>query len=183
MKIIKQRFTCGDCSAVFEAEIVMEAPVSVCVASMETIRCAKCGGKKLFFGGEMSPDDDKLADKKTEQERSDWWAANGEIGNSSSTIYAVFNHGIRGKLRVAVTIPDIPYDPDDFQRCHRLLEILPEWRANLSKVSGIYTIWEPFVREWSTMEALYAEEKPTGRAPKLWKLMKELVEESSKIGK
>lgn len=71
----------------------------------------------------------------------------------------------------------VPRDPADFGRCYRLLKVAPpEWRANLSRVAERYPAWRPLVERWAELEALYEEELPTGKAPKLYALMQELVE-------
>ena len=68
----------------------------------------------------------------------------------------------------------VPLDPVDFGRCYRLLEVEPSWRAQLWKVSDVHPEWRPLVDNWAKLEALYEEELPTGRAPKLFALLNEL---------
>lgn len=69
--------------------------------------------------------------------------------------------------------PDIPYDPEDFGRCHRLLFAFPEWRARLPEVAARYPEWVPFVAAWDELAALYVEGEG-GQAPKLYRRMREI---------
>lgn len=41
--------------------------------------------------------------------------------------------------------------------------------------------WKPMVREWATMKALYEEELPSGRCPKLYALMEDLEDEGREL--
>ena len=63
-----------------------------------------------------------------------------------------------------------PHDPDDFGRCHRLLQAFPEWRSRLDEMRA-HPGWGPLVDAWSELEALYAEEIQSGKAPKLYARM------------
>ncbi|MEN6421298.1 MAG: hypothetical protein ABFD76_05065 [Smithella sp.] len=106
------------------------------------------------------------------------WILSDDTGTSSKTIWAV--------MMGVVTKPgtkcknnryDIPYDPADFGRCYRLLSYFPDWRANIKKMGIIFPKWKPFADRWEEFEALYLEEKISGKAPKLYKLMEELTKE------
>jgi UTP:GlnB (protein PII) uridylyltransferase len=74
--------------------------------------------------------------------------------------------------------PAHPYDPDDFGRCLGLLEAVPELREHVPKMAEHGKVWTAYVAHWAEMEALYQEEFPLGRAPKLAALMK-LLQESA----
>ena len=106
------------------------------------------------------------------------WILKGEIGISSKTIWSVmcgveFIEGSRCGFNF-----DVPQDPDDFKRCHKLLQEIPEWRDRLDEVAFVFPKWKPMVDNWERMTELYLEEIPdgNGRAPKLYALMKELIE-------
>ena len=57
---------------------------------------------------------------------------------------------------------DVPHDPSDFGRCYRLLQLAPEWTARLEEVAQAYPAWEPFVREWDKLTAMYEQLIVTG---------------------
>jgi len=101
----------------------------------------------------------------------DEWALGRDTGTSSLTIYSA----ITGRPSHHRSY-DVPHDPDDFGRCYRLLKLFPQWRDKLAETIKICPEWQPFVEAWDELTALYEEEVPnhTGRAPKLYKRMKEL---------
>lgn len=76
------------------------------------------------------------------------WFRGRDTGISSRTIYSVFM--FRKVDRV-----DIPYDPDDFGRCYRLLKLSQSWRSRLAEVGTKYPAWKPFVEHWDEMTALF----------------------------
>jgi hypothetical protein len=104
------------------------------------------------------------------------WLRGTDTGMSSLTLFCVLAEGdvlgeARSRMRFA---PSIPYDPDDFGRCHRLLEAVPEWRARLHEVAAKHPKWAKLVEAWPELTALYLEETPTGEAPRLYQRMGEL---------
>jgi hypothetical protein len=104
------------------------------------------------------------------------WLASWDTGISSKTIY----HVLRGTPWSGPFRPDVPHDPDDFGRCYRLLKVAPpEWRANLARVAERFPAWAPLVARWDDLTRLYEEEEPTGKAPKLYALMRELLGSAS----
>jgi hypothetical protein len=99
------------------------------------------------------------------------WLAGGDTGTSSITIWSVMTGRPRPKVG---WWPDIPHDPADFGRCHRLLENFPAWRARLPEVSAKHPEWAGLVEAWDELTSLYLEELPSGRGPKLYARMTEL---------
>lgn len=97
----------------------------------------------------------------------------GDTGTSSKTIA----HVMLG-VRAPRYGPDVPYDPGDFGRCYRLLKLFPLWELRLPEVAEAYPAWSGLVREWSRLSALYEEELPSGKAPRLYARMQELRKES-----
>lgn len=96
------------------------------------------------------------------------WLASWDTGISSRTIWSYFmNRPMRDR--------DVPQDPEDFGRCSRLLAKFPKWRNELSSFAEANPTWEGLVSNWDELEALYAKELPTGRAPKLFQRIQELT--------
>jgi hypothetical protein len=94
------------------------------------------------------------------------WIVSGDTGRSSVAIWSHMMHS-RGNT-------EHPLDPDDFGRCYRLLKAIPAWRARIGEMASVSRVWGSLVEHWAELEALYVEELPTGRAPKLYARMKEL---------
>lgn len=89
------------------------------------------------------------------------WLQNGDTGLSSLTIWYVLMGQTPDRA-------DIPYDPADFGRCYRLLQVMPSWKTRLGEVAARYPQWAPLVDAWEELTALYEAELPSGRAPKLF---------------
>lgn len=105
------------------------------------------------------------------------WVTGTDTGTSSKTIW-------RRMMRRSINDDDrddVPYDPDDFGRCYRLLKLFPEWRERLGEMRSVPgwvgKAWGRLVDNWQEMERLYEEERPIGRAPKLYALMQRLIDE------
>ena len=98
------------------------------------------------------------------------WSRSWDTGISSLTIFSV----LTGEP-LQCSRADTPKDPEDFGRCVRLLDVAPEWRNRLQAVADRYPEWEPLVKNWPELEALYRQEIPSGRAPILYERMQNLA--------
>ena len=104
----------------------------------------------------------------------DTWAAGGDTGISSLTIWSVMT----GCPMPRGLLADVPYDPADFGRCHRLLLLIPEWRPRLHEVAKRHPEWAVLVDCWSSLTDLYLQELPFGNAPRLWGAMRDAIGQS-----
>lgn len=104
----------------------------------------------------------------TEQEVLQWMAT-GEMGSSSLTMafWLTFKMNYRYSTH--------PYDPDDLRRCVQLLDAAPVLRHIITRMADLSPQWAALVGRWGDLEQLLREELPTGRAPKTYALMKELI--------
>lgn len=100
----------------------------------------------------------------------DGWMNGTDTGTSSMLMATVLSGRNPGLMRRSP-----PYDPADIGRCFRMLDEFPELKENLNKMRGISDIWDILMNHWDEMEVLYKEEHPTGEAPKLYKLMQDLI--------
>lgn len=83
-----------------------------------------------------------------------WWIANGEIGASSKTMWNCL-------MNNEVFPINYPYDPSDFSRCYKLLEIVPEWNNDLYKLKGLSKEWNNLIDNWNKLTEMYEENEKT----------------------
>ena len=50
---------------------------------------------------------------------------------------------------------NIPYDPDDFSRCYKLLVAVPEWKLELHKLKPLSKEWSNLVDNWDKLTEMY----------------------------
>lgn len=85
----------------------------------------------------------------------DAWISGCDTGISSKTIFFVMT----GKPFTGSFRPDVPHDPDDFGRCYRLLQKIPEWKTRMAEVSGKYPEWAGLVEHWDELTEMYEREE------------------------
>jgi hypothetical protein len=163
--------TCQKCKNVFDAELVVNAPIEVAIASMKAVSCPQCGAREVGMGGEHKGVPPLNAPLEV---RVDWWWERGERGTSSETIFCAMTG--RGLRRASY-----PLDPDDYRRCRRLLEIVPEWRGQLSKVVDRFPWFEPFATFWDRFDTMWDAEYKTGRCPMLYEEMQKACAAAERI--
>jgi hypothetical protein len=112
-----------------------------------------------------------------------WWESD-DTGLSSKhmarVLWPLADQGKEAGLRL--TGPDghfwdekpFPSDPSDFKRCVGLLDAVPALRLHLPRMAEESPVWKAYIERWAEMEALLAEELPTGSAQKLFKLMQDI---------
>lgn len=81
------------------------------------------------------------------------WLAVGETGESSKAIaFKMIGQGYsRG-------FPTHPRDPDDLNRCLKLLEAVPQIRPRLTEMREVSPEWAALVDQWDEIEASFLEE-------------------------
>jgi hypothetical protein len=95
------------------------------------------------------------------------WLYGVDTGASAMAILSTFAPHLEPECCQYTRGTCVPRDPDDWGRCHRLLELFPEWRARLEKVVTKFPAWASYVMEWPTLTAMYLRELPTGKCPEL----------------
>ena len=73
-----------------------------------------------------------------------------------------------------------PHDPDDLNRCRKLLELVPELRPRIGEMASFSPEWGRLVARWDELCALMDEEAPrwregVGRTPRTYELMQNLI--------
>lgn len=100
------------------------------------------------------------------------WLLSRDTGVSSKAIVAQLSNIV---LESPFSM-DHPHDPADLGRCIRLLEAIPEFRERLDEMKQVSLIWAALVDHWDELETLYKEELPTGRAPKCYARMQQIIQ-------
>ena len=112
---------------------------------------------------------------KSIQEKAVFWMANGETGMSSKTMWNCF----MGSPEFTV---NIPYDPDDFSRCYKLLQAVPEWKNELHKLKPLSKEWSNLVDNWDKLMSMYElnvrENWKNYKAIGMYEFMQSLINES-----
>lgn len=96
-----------------------------------------------------------------------WWHGT-DTGKSSQTIMSVMSSHVPTDF---FGLGSVPLDPDDFGRCHRLLERYPEFRPRLLEVASKFPEWTRLVERWDEITTLYIAELPDGKAPNTYKMI------------
>lgn len=114
---------------------------------------------------------------ETQQQVIDW-LANGEIGVSSRcmAMWLAFGERMAGPFG-----PGHPHDPDDMDRCLKLLHRAPGLRSRLSSMADLSPGWAALVARWDEIEALQLEEigldwTKARSAPRTYALMREVLD-------
>lgn len=103
------------------------------------------------------------------------WLADGEIGVSSKCMAMWLAFG----KRTRDAFGGYPHDPDDMDRCLKLLHRAPGLRERLPKMAELNKTWAAMVARWDEIEACQMAEigldwTKGGTAPKTYALMKEV---------
>jgi len=121
---------------------------------------------------EKTWEEPKVESGKTISERAVWWISDGERGASSEARWCCLMG--RGVKRT-----NHPCDPDDFKRCYKLLQLIPEWKDELHKLKPLSPVWSLLVDNWNKLTEMFEENEKSG-----WKNYKEIgmYEFMKKIG-
>lgn len=84
------------------------------------------------------------------------WITGRDTGISSKTMWAALMGSVKGPTRLNF-YHDIPHDGDDFGRCYRLIQAVPEWASRLDEVVAVFPAWGPIIREWDRLCKIYIQ--------------------------
>lgn len=112
------------------------------------------------------------------------WLAGGERGVSSNTIV----EHLTGWPALKDWRGDIPHDPDDLDRCLKLLAAVPLLRVMLPGMATHSPEWAAMVARWDEVEASHLAEVGLGwtkakSAPKTYALMRQIIDAQRKAAK
>jgi hypothetical protein len=117
--------------------------------------------------------DSPTADERTRNDVVKWLAS-GQVGMSSKTMALWLAFGEKTRER------SHPYDPDDMDRCLKLLLMAPGLRPLLPRMAEVSKPWAKLIERWDEIEASQLEEigidwTRAKAAPKTYKLMKQVL--------
>ncbi len=92
----------------------------------------------------------KADQSKSEREKAMWWIASGEHGMSSETMWNCFMNNKDYPI-------NHPYDPDDFKRCYKLLEAVPEWKERLYQLKPLSKEWSNLIDNWDKLTEMFEQ--------------------------
>lgn len=112
------------------------------------------------------------------------WLVHGEHGLSSEAIFHFLFLGEGADRYGWSNEYNHPHDPDDFQRCEKLLRAVPELRPRMKFMASLGPVWRELVIHWDEIVATLEAECPglfdgarRGRAPKTYELMRQIIEQ------
>lgn len=109
------------------------------------------------------------------------WLANGQVGASSKCMAMWLAFGKRTHNGFGT----YPSDPDDMDRCLKLLKRAPGLRPYLPEMAKLDKTWAALVARWDEIEAMQMEEiglnwEKAKSAPKTYALMCEVIKSAQK---
>jgi hypothetical protein len=100
------------------------------------------------------------------------WIIYGEMGSSSKTMWGVLTGAIKPGNRLGRNA-EIPYDPDDFSRCYKLVTLCQVTKDQLQQIKTVLPFYAPFIDNWDKLCLMYET-----RNPNMYKFMEPLVDEA-----
>ena len=105
------------------------------------------------------------------------WPASGARGISSETMFTV----LTGVDALAGEHGGHPHDPEDLDRCLKLLAAVPELRPLLPKMAGCSPQWAALIEHWDEIEHSHLDEVGLGwtkasSAPMTYALMRQVLD-------
>lgn len=102
---------------------------------------------------------------KSVYERAMWWIKEGEQGKSSIAMWRCFMDSYSPNDQW-----DNPSDPDDFKRCYKLLQAIPEWKNQFNKLKKLSPQWNNLVDNWDKLTEMFEAE-----SDKMYEFMQKLT--------
>lgn len=90
------------------------------------------------------------------QQRTAQWLAEGEVGASSRAMALYIAFDVKAKHSSP------PYDPADFDRCLRYLEMVPEARPHIYRMADLSPQWAAIAKHWDEIERSHLDEVGLG---------------------
>lgn len=110
------------------------------------------------------------------------WLLTGSLGLSSCTMFATCTGFIPDYLKDRARPTHYPHDVDDFSRCQRLIEAVPDVAESYRLVMpNVSPVWSALIQRWPDIVSAMDEESPdwrTGKlsSPKAYALIRDAIE-------
>lgn len=79
------------------------------------------------------------------------WLTNGETGLSSKTMASCV-------AEIECAYNEAPLDPDDFKRCLKLVNRIPEIKTHFDAIAKLSPRWNLIIHHWEEIEACFMAE-------------------------
>ena len=101
------------------------------------------------------------------------WFLTGRVGLSSQAMV--------GAVLEIPANDDHPHDPDDLNRCLKLLAFAPGVRKHFDKIAKLSDTWRRLINRWDEIEAKFLEEagfdwSKARKAPNTYEMMRQVIE-------
>lgn len=148
---------CTKCEAVFHLCILLPAEASVVTAAMAKTKCPGCGIGPKGLGIPCPTDKRAIAFGKLPEPGGGlktWWEI-GERGASSECMAR-----IAGGSNVTDRhgFINYPHDPDDLNRCIKLVKVAPEVRKAFPEIAAAHPCWKVIIEHWDELVKMFHEE-------------------------
>ena len=110
----------------------------------------------------------------TVEQRLTRWALSGDTGTLSETLACAVLGIPDNNRRFGF---DVPYDHDDFGRCYRLVQLVPEILTMWDKVVAACPAWGPIAGRWDELVARYLSDIEVQHTDTCRSLLRELREQ------
>jgi len=106
--------------------------------------------------------------------KANWWLQNGFVGLSSKTMWNCLMNNKDFPI-------NIPYDPDDFSRCYKLLEAVPEWKDRLDQLRLLSPTWNALVDNWPKLTEYYENMRIVKKDNGMYDFMDQIIKSSRNL--
>lgn len=117
------------------------------------------------------PEPPKFDAQLTKEQRIQQWLTTGRRGVSSNTMLQVIE-----RIRCVNGSTSHPWDPSDFNRCHLLLQAVPELREGFPLLAATSKPWKALITHWDELTAMLLEEQRTKQYGSMYERMRELID-------
>ena len=118
------------------------------------------------------PEPPKYSNELSKDQRIMQWLASGHRGISSNTMLQVITGIVAESGHFGLSHP---HDPADFNRCHKLLEAVPELREGFPKLAAKSKAWKALLEHWDELTEMLKDQIATGKANGMYERMRELI--------